>query len=116
MERSMNRLALPANYQATKVDAVEESVADISLRHIRELVDSSLRDLNGGLMPTKKKIQQHLKGIAHSDGKMFYWKHRPMLFVSNPNLRLRHDGKLDIDIVHKKLYLKETTEPAKASN
>lgn len=109
----MNRLILPAKYQtpiapqelaATEVEAVE-SVGDTYCQHVQNLVDSGIKDLSGGLLPKRRIIQKFLKATRHSNGVVFEWRKRPMLFVSHPKFRTDASGKVLMDVQSKKLYM-----------
>lgn len=104
----MNNRAKPASPIQVQL---EESCTDIFVRHVNELVEDSLKDVNGGLLPSKEEQKKHLQGLEHPGGRMFYWKSRPILFVSHPIFSPTPLGNIDMDVYDKRIYKDDSPLP-----
>lgn len=87
------------------------SIRDMYLKHTTQLVEEMVKDLNGGLPMNPGLMRQHVGRELRPDGCLFYFRNRPALFVSHPNIR-REGGKLNMDVKHKFLYREELIVPA----
>lgn len=97
------------------IDHAIESSRDNYLAHLNHLVDDSLKDVCGGVVPTPKAKKKGLKGIRHTNGIMFYWKKKQLVFISNPMFR-QENGKLQMDVVDRRMYKAPNGVIVKASN
>lgn len=98
------------------IDQQAESIADIVIRKIRELVCECLKDLNGGIMPSQKKMKRFLVRNHGRDGDYFTWKGAPMLFVGNHSTHPQPNGRIGLNLPFKKLYKPTIEKPLVASN
>lgn len=101
--------------QPTFAQVVESHAVLVSSK-ISALVTESLKDLNGGMMPTKKKMKRFLMRERRPDGDLFYWRGEPMLWVASHSVQKGPDGKMRLVLPHKKLYLKTPEKPLEGSN
>lgn len=93
----------------------QESIANVVILKLRELVETAVRDCNGGLLPSQKELRKLLKREIHPDGSVFHFKGRPILFVV-PHRFEKVDGEMQLQIPHKRLYVPEPEQPVAASN
>lgn len=98
------------------IQQVAESQASIVMRRIHDLLTESLKDVNGGIMPTKKRMKRFLVRERRPDGDLFHWRGEPLLFVGHHSVQRGPDGKMLLVLPHKQLYLKVPGETLGPSN
>lgn len=111
-------IILPGSYPNPKprqIIRIQESIAVTVLRKIQELVEESIKDCNGGLMPSQKELKKLLRREIHPDGNVFHFKGQPMLFIA-PHKFAKVGAEWQLQVPHKKLYLKEPEPPMVATN
>lgn len=120
----MNRIFLPngqlhqtkeSKQLQARLDSVVDDARETYISFVNRLVTECVKDLNGGILPPKKKLKRDLTMVPGPNGKVFFYKGRPMLLILNPKFGMK-DGKEQMQVAHKKLYVDEPQEPVAASN
>lgn len=94
----------------------EDCISNLVIRKIKELVNESIKNLNGGLMPREKDLKKLLRVEIHPDGRVFHFKGQPMLFIAPHKFGKSDNGEWQLQIPHKRLYEKEPEPPLGATN
>lgn len=97
------------------MDGAVESATNIYLRHAQSIVTEAVKDLSGGIMPSKKRLGKILSYQPFTNGVLYKYQGRPMVFIAHPKWR-KAGGKIMMDVQHKKLYRQEPQQPTVATN
>lgn len=93
---------------------------DVQVQYIlkiqQALVDKALRDVCGGIVPSQKKKQKFLRREVYRDGALFYWRGEKLIFIGHHVAKQTPDGKVQLQVPHKPLYLKTPDKPVEPSN
>lgn len=94
-----------------------EAIAAIVDRQKQKILGECLRDVCGGIVPSKKKVQKFIRREVFKDGELFYWRGEKLVWFSHFQTQMNKEtNQFRVGVPFKKLYLQTPDKPLEASN